>query len=104
MPNFFVVVSQLKDHGALNREKSGRLWARTFSQAEIEVGVYRQTLNYADLEWMMGEFYVVMALSEKDVKKRMGHTKWWNNRVTPCPIGLYTGTRKGGKTYATSVK
>lgn len=83
MANFFVVVSQLKDHGRIVREKSGRLWATNFSKAEIEAGKYRETLNWTDqVEWIGQDFYIVMAVKERDVKQMKGYTKWWNNRVT----------------------
>lgn len=90
---FFVVVTQLKSKGKVDREKSGQLWAKTFSEAEIEAGHYRDTLNYASLEWMGGEWYVVMAVKRRDVERLKGRTKWWNNRVTPDP-----GKTKGRKT------
>lgn len=79
---FFVVVSQLADSGKLVRELSGRLWATTANDADVEAGKYREELNWGSLEWMGEEFHIVMAVNEREVKKYAGHTKWWNNRVT----------------------
>lgn len=82
MPNYFVVVSRLKDKAAIDPKRSGRLWAENSSVAEIEAGRYREKLNPGGLEWCGENFYVVTVITEAGTRKFRGYTKWWKNRVT----------------------
>lgn len=86
MPRYFVIVSQLKKNTPpINQNLSGELWATTRSQAEIEAGKYRESLNWGGLSWQGENFHIVTAETESQVRKLKGYTKWWKNRVTPKP-------------------
>ncbi len=81
MPDFYVVVSKLRPAIPIP-ELCGKLYARNASEAEIEVGRYRATLNYSTVEWMGYDFHIVFSANEREARDTKYFRKWKHNRVT----------------------
>jgi hypothetical protein len=82
MQRFYAVVTQMKKPFDVLAILSGQVESRNRSDAEIEVGKYREKLNKGMISTDPNFFIVVMA-EERAAEKMMDYNRWRDNHVNP---------------------
>lgn len=78
---YYVMVTQPRDPAHVICELSGSLQATSFSEAEIEVGNYREQLNKGQKQ-ITDRFAIVVAYREDQVEGHKDFERFRNNEVT----------------------
>lgn len=79
---FYVMVTQAREPEKVLCELSGQLWAESYSDAEIEMGKYREFLNEGHTGELDDWFYIVVAYREDQCRAHEEFECFKDNRVT----------------------
>ena len=79
---YFVMVTQARAPDHIICTLSGQLWASSFSEAEIEVGTYRNYLNAGHTGTISDEFYIAVAYNKEQAQEHKDFNRFKDNRVT----------------------